>query len=138
MCHSLISHDALKVQPLMTTLGIDITHVNLPNPISKTMKKRLGLLHCWVDLPRMPNIEAERCLRQLVKDLFKLCSCPTTSFPFVHVLDADCSAQLSPQREVADHVGMHDERPTTIRHVLELRNALCLRLSLPLTWGVER
>src|SRR5262245_60003411 len=130
MCHSPISHDALKVQPLMMTLRIDITHVDLPKPICKTMKKFLRLLHGWLDLTRNPNIEAERCLRQLVKEFFKLCGCATSFFPFVHVLDADGPAQLSPQGEVGNHVGMHDDRPTAVRHFLELRNEICLRLPL--------
>ena len=93
-------HEAVKIEPFMTASGIDGAQVNLPQSVSEAAKKGLCFLHRGIHLACVPDVEAECRLRQFRKEWLELGRSSPDFLPTVHVLDADCRTEPSPQAHI--------------------------------------
>src|ERR1035437_1803254 len=109
----------------------------LSEPCFIRLEDQVCLSHSRVDLPCVPQIEAQTSIGQLVEHRGELIYGPANRLSLVHVLDTKQVTELSPKREIMYGVGVDNNRPTVRGKVQKATHNLAFIVRIEITRSVH-
>jgi hypothetical protein len=91
-----------------------------------------------VNLPCMPNIKTEFCIRKQLEKTAQFGHSPPCGLTFIHIFDQEPVAQPTPQRRREDNIRMHHDRVIADSRSGDDLNYLLLCLSVETAWRMNR
>src|SRR4051794_21535577 len=108
---SLESASGGEADGYMFPLWINFAHMDLPKPSAESSQHSNRDSHRRIDLPGVTDVEAEACIRELLKNAFHFWNRPPDRLSLIHILQAEPWTEESPVGWALYQVRVHDDGP---------------------------
>src|SRR6202022_43329 len=97
---------------IVPATSVHFAHVHLTQFRTELSKNQVSLRHRRIILTGMADIEAERCIRKVLKDYGQFSCRATSRLALVHVLYTYCRSELTPKGQIRQRIRMNNDRPS--------------------------
>src|SRR5258708_33569953 len=122
----------------MFALSIDFACVELPKPPAVQCENGYRLTHGRINLPCVSEIEAERCIGQLLKNGCEIGGSLPDRLTFIHIFDIEQVPESRPFWSREHRVRMNNNRPPASVDQLQQLKSLRFIARLDRAWSMKR